>query len=267
MVQSAERGATVTTPIEVDAAMGEGGGQVLRSALSLSLLSGRASRLSRIRANQDRPGLRPQHLAAVRAAARVASAEVRGDRVGSEEIAFASGPVRPGDYFFDIGTAGSTSPVLRALLLPLALARKTSSVTIRGGTHVPWSPCFRYLDWQWRPPLAPIGVPFELTMTMAGFYPQGRGELQARIPGGSRPRPLSLPERGPLRTVRGLSAAANLPREIAVLVSINSDADDTLDFAGLTYGVGQARRGCLEAKDVLNTRRLRELLPLLRETM
>ena len=205
----------MTTPIEVDGAMGEGGGQVLRSALSLSLLTGQSFRLSRIRANRDRPGLRPQHLAAVQAAARVAGAEVRGDRVGSEEIAFAPGPVRPGDYFFDIGTAGATSLVLQTLLLPLALAPGTSSVTIRGGTHVPWSPCFHYLDWQWRPLLARIGVPFDLTMTMAGFYPQGGGELQAQIPGGARPRPLKLTERGPVRSIRGLSAVGNLPREIA----------------------------------------------------
>jgi len=205
----------MTTPIEVDGAMGEGGGQVLRSALSLSLLTGQPFRLSRIRANRNRPGLRPQHLAAARAAARVASAEVRGDRVGSEEIAFAPGPVRPGDYCFDIGTAGATSLVLQTLLLPLARAPGTSSVTIRGGTHVPWSPCFHYLDWQWRPLLARIGLPFDLTMTMAGFYPQGGGELQARIPGGARPRPLKRTKRGPVRSIRGLSAVGNLSREIA----------------------------------------------------
>jgi RNA 3'-terminal phosphate cyclase (ATP) len=205
----------MTTPIEVDGGMGEGGGQVLRSALSLSLLTGQPFRLSRIRANRDRPGLRPQHLAAVRAAARVAGAEVRGDRVGAKEIDFVPGPVRSGDYFFDIGTAGATSLVLQTLLLPLALAPGTSNITIRGGTHVPWSPCYHYLDWQWRPFLARIGVPFDLTMTMAGFYPQGGGELQAQIPGEARPTPLKLTERGPLRAVRGLSAVANLPREIA----------------------------------------------------
>ena len=205
----------MTTSIEIDGGSGEGGGQVLRSALSLSLLTGRPFRLSRIRANRDRPGLRPQHRAAVRAAARVSGAEVRGDRVGSEEIAFTPGPARPGEYFFDIGTAGATSLVLQTLLLPLALAAGRSSLTIRGGTHVPWSPCFHYLDWQWRPLLDHIGVPFGLTMTMAGFFPQGGGELQAWIPGSSRPRPLSLTERGPLRSVRGLSAVANLPREIA----------------------------------------------------
>jgi RNA 3'-terminal phosphate cyclase (ATP) len=203
------------TRIQIDGAMGEGGGQVLRSALSLSLLTGQPFRLSRIRANRDQSGLRPQHLAAVRAAARVAGAEVRDDRVGAEQIDFVPGPVRSGDYFFDIGTAWATSLVLQTLLLPLALAPGTSSVTIRGGTHVPWSPCFHYLDWQWRPFLARIGVPFDLTMVMAGFYPQGGGELQAQIPGCSRPMPMRLIERGPLRAVRGLSAVANLPREIA----------------------------------------------------
>jgi RNA 3'-terminal phosphate cyclase (ATP) len=205
----------MTTSIEIDGATGEGGGQVLRSALSLSLLTGQAFRLSRIRANRDRPGLRPQHLAAVRAAARVASAEVRGDRVGSEEIAFEPDSVRPSEYFFDIGTAGATALVLQTLLLPLALAAGGSRVTIRGGTHVPWSPCFHYLDWQWRSFLARIGIPFDLTMTMAGFYPQGGGELQAEIPGRARPTSLRLTERGPLLAVRGLSAVANLPREIA----------------------------------------------------
>jgi len=146
----------------------------------------------------------------------VSGTEVRSDRVGSEEIVFAPDAVQRGDYFFDIGTAGTTSLVLQTLLLPLALAPGTSNIiTIRGGTHVPWSPCFHYLDWHWRPFLARIGVSFDLTMTMAGFYPQGGGELQAQIPGCSHPMPVKLIERGPLRTVRGLSAVANLPREIA----------------------------------------------------
>jgi RNA 3'-terminal phosphate cyclase (ATP) len=202
-------------PIEIDGAMGEGGGQVLRSALGLSLLTGRPFRLTRIRANRDRPGLRPQHLAAVRAAARVSGARVRGDRVGSAEIALAPGPVRAGDYLFDIGTAGATSLVLQTLLLPLALAPGGSALTIRGGTHVPWSPCFHYLDRQWRHFLARMGVPFDLALTMAGFYPRGGGELRAWIPGGARPRPLRLTERGPLRGVGGLSAVADLPRQIA----------------------------------------------------
>lgn len=205
----------MNTPISVDGAMGEGGGQVLRSALSLSLLTGRPFRISRIRANRDRPGLRPQHLAAVQAAASISGAHVSGDRVGSAAIEFAPGPMRPGGYLFEIGTAGATSLVLQTILLPLALAPRGSTVTIRGGTHVPRSPCFHYLEWQWRPFLARLGVPFELALTMAGFYPQGRGELQASIPGGARAGPLQLIERGKVHAVRGLSAVANLPRGIA----------------------------------------------------
>ena len=107
----------MTDPIQLEGAMGEGGGQVLRTALSLSLLTGRPFVLSQVRARRDRPGLRPQHLTAVQAAAQVSRARVDGDRVGSQEIAFAPGPVRPGDYFFDVGTAGATSPVLQTLHL------------------------------------------------------------------------------------------------------------------------------------------------------
>jgi len=203
------------TPILLDGAMGEGGGQLLRSALSLALLTGLPFRLSRIRANRTRPGLRPQHLAAVQAAARISGAQISGDRIGSEAIEFVPGPVQPGDYFFDIGTAGATSLVLQTLLVPLAIVPDRSNIRVGGGTHVPWSPCFHYLDWQWRPFLARIGVPFDLTLTMAGFYPQGGGEVQARIAGAARPTPLQLTERGPLVAIRGVSAVANLPREIA----------------------------------------------------
>jgi RNA 3'-terminal phosphate cyclase (ATP) len=203
------------TPIEMDGAIGEGGGQVLRSALSLSLLTGQPFQLSRIRAHRDRPGLRPQHLTAVQAAAAISAARVTGDRIGSEAITFEPGPVRAGDYFFDIATAGAMSLVFQTLLLPLALAVGDSRLTLRGGTHVPASPCYHYLDWHWRPLLADLGVPFDLTLRLAGFYPRGGGEVQATIPGGSKPRALKLSERGALRQIRGLSAVANLPREIA----------------------------------------------------
>ncbi|MGE5155597.1 MAG: RNA 3'-terminal phosphate cyclase [Bdellovibrio bacteriovorus] len=202
-------------PILVDGALGEGGGQVLRSALSLSLLTGQPCHVARIRAGRERPGLRPQHLAAVQTAAQISGARVSGDRVGSREIHFEPGPVRPGEYLFDIGTAGATALVLQTILVPLALAPGPSQVSILGGTHVPRSPCFHYLDWQWRSLLQRIGIPFDLALTMAGFYPQGGGELRARIPGGARPGPLRLTERGALLGIRGLSAVANLPREIA----------------------------------------------------
>ncbi|WP_018233003.1 RNA 3'-terminal phosphate cyclase [Thioalkalivibrio thiocyanodenitrificans] len=201
--------------IHIDGTMGEGGGQVLRGSLTLALLSGRAVRLTRIRARRDRPGLGFQHRMAVHAAARISSARVEGDRVGSQDLEFVPGPVVPGDYHFDIGTAGNTSLVLQTVLLPLALARGPSTVGVTGGTHVPLSPCFHYLDWHWRVMLSRLGLSFDLGMITAGFYPQGGGEIHAAIPGGARIDALNLCHRGRLLEVHGLSAVANLPEEIA----------------------------------------------------
>jgi len=201
--------------IRIDGSIGEGGGQVLRSAVTLSLLTGQAFHMTHIRESRPRPGLFPQHLAAVQAAAQISGAAVSGDRIGSQELHFAPGALRPGQYHFDIGTAGATALVLQTVLLPLAVADAASTLSISGGTHVPWSPCFHYLDWHWRPLLARIGIAFRLELAMAGFYPQGGGELRAAIPGGARPLDVELLERGGLKRLRGLSAVANLPLEIA----------------------------------------------------
>lgn len=199
----------------LDGSMGEGGGQVLRSALSLSLLTGKAFTMSHIRARRSKPGLRPQHLAAVQAAAQICGARVEGDRQGSEHIVFSPGPVRAGDYHFDIGTAGATALVLQTLLVPLALAHGPSRLTISGGTHVPLSPCYHYLAWHWVPLLARLGIHVELSLKLAGFLPQGGGEIEAKIPGNAHVKEMNLSRRGNLLRVRGLSAIANLPWHIA----------------------------------------------------
>jgi RNA 3'-terminal phosphate cyclase (ATP) len=201
--------------IEIDGTMGEGGGQVLRSALTLSLVTGQPVRLHRIRARRARLGLRFQHLMAVQAAVRVSGGRVAGDRVGSQELQFEPGAVTRGDYHFDIGTAGATALVLQTVLLPLALASGPSRIAVTGGTHVPFSPCFHYLDWHWRVLMARMGLDFALEMPRAGFFPPGGGELRATIPGAAKVAGLYLPERGRLLGVRGLSAVANLPTEIA----------------------------------------------------
>ncbi len=201
--------------IVIDGSLGEGGGQVLRSALSLSLLTGQAFTMANIRVARPRPGLCAQHLSAVQAAAQISRAVVEGDRKGSMQISFSPGPIVPGDYHFDIGTAGSTSLVFQTLLLPLALASGASHLSITGGTHVPWSPCFHYLDWHWGRLLSRMGVRFDLTLARAGFYPKGGGEIQARIPGNAPIQGIDLAERGKLLRVRGLSGVANLPLDIA----------------------------------------------------
>jgi RNA 3'-terminal phosphate cyclase (ATP) len=201
--------------IVIDGTIGEGGGQILRSALSLSLLTGQPFTLNHIRAGRSKPGLRPQHLAAVQAAAQISHATVEGDRQGSGNIVFIPGHIKPGDYHFDIGTAGATSLVLQTLLPPLAISSAMSQVTITGGTHVPWSPCFHYVAWHWAYYLSRMGMRCDLTLTKAGFYPEGGGEVQASIPGNARIEGIHVENRGKLLRVRGLSGIANLPMAIA----------------------------------------------------
>ena len=201
--------------IRIDGSRGEGGGQVLRSSLTLSMLTGQPVRIDNIRARRNKPGLRPQHLAAVQAATVVSGAEVTGAAPGSNSLYFRPGRVQSSHYRFDIGTAGSTSLVLQTIFMPLALADEKSSVTITGGTHVPWSPCFHYLDRQWLPMLRRIGFEAHLTLEQAGFYPRGGGCIRAEIEAAGSLRPLDLVNRGSLQRVSGISAIANLPEHIA----------------------------------------------------
>jgi RNA 3'-terminal phosphate cyclase (ATP) len=201
--------------ITIDGARGEGGGQILRSALTLSLLTRKPFRLTDIRARRSKPGLRPQHLQAVQAAARLGKAKVTGATLASSSLQFEPGEVRSGHYLFDIGTAGATSLVLQTLYLPLAFTDAPSVVTIKGGTHVPMSPCFHYLDLHWRRFLQAAGLDLSLTMERAGFYPPGGGIIQAMIHPTLGIKPLRLTERGQLRRLWGLSAVANLAVQIA----------------------------------------------------
>ena len=135
--------------IEIDGSIGEGGGQVLRSCLALSLLTGQELKIFNIRARRSQPGLRAQHLQSVEAAAKIGKADVTGASLGSTSLAFRPRSIHSGRYQFMIGTAGATTLVLQTILLPLSLAKSASSVVISGGTHVPMSPCFHYIDQQW----------------------------------------------------------------------------------------------------------------------
>ncbi len=206
---------TARETLRIDGATGEGGGQVLRTALSLSLITGTPVDIYNIRARRSKPGLRPQHLRAVEAAAEVGRARLEGNRIGSVELRFQPTQVVPGRYQFDIGTAGATSLVLQTVYLPLALLAAPSSVRITGGTHVPLSPCFHYLDLSWRWHLLRAGLVLGLTMERAGFYPPGGGIIHAVIEPAAGVRPLRLEQRGALLRVRGLSAGARLPAHVA----------------------------------------------------
>jgi RNA 3'-terminal phosphate cyclase (ATP) len=208
--------------IVIDGSFGEGGGQVLRTSLTLAMLTGRAVQIERIRAGRSKPGLSAQHLTAVRAAAAICDATITGDEMGSQWLEFRpGGPPRAGDYTFDVaqvrrgGSAGAVSLVLQTVLLPLAVASGPSRVVLRGGTHVPWSPPFFYLSEVYLPTLARLGLQVTLELRRWGFYPAGGGEVVAQMEGGAEGvRPVSLTERGPLRRVWGVAVVSNLPAHI-----------------------------------------------------
>lgn len=202
--------------VELDGREGEGGGQILRSALSLSLITGQPFRLSHVRARRDPKGLRPQHLACVRGAETISSGTAEGATVGSSEVIFHPGEVKPGEYLFEVGTAGSTPLLFQCLYFPLALCGSESNLTLRGGTHVKASPTFHYVKEVWLPAMQAYGLSADMKLWSAGFYPEGSGEFRVNIPvKGQPPALVDLPSRGTLVDVELRSFVAGLPFEIA----------------------------------------------------
>jgi RNA 3'-terminal phosphate cyclase (ATP) len=202
-------------PVQLDGSEGEGGGQILRSALSLSLITGRPFQITRLRERREPPGLRPQHLACVRGAEALSSSTSEGAALGASELSFTPGPVRAGDYLLEVGTAGSTPLLLQCLFFPLALAGG-GRLTLRGGTHLPHSPSYHYLANVWLPVMHAYGLRASLSLTHAGFYPEGGGELQAEIsPRAEPPLLVDLPARGMLQDITLSTFVGGLPFSIA----------------------------------------------------
>lgn len=204
--------------IVIDGSQGEGGGQILRTSVGLAAALGKAVRVTGIRAGRQKPGLRPQHLSAVRAAAAVADADLSGAEIGSTDVTFRPGPVRVGRYRFDIGTAGSSALVLQTIIPAMMLADGESDVTVTGGTHNPLAPCFEYLRDVFGLLASAANLQIYLEMVRAGFYPRGGGEIHMQVRGIGSPdnvEPLRLGSRGELRYIEGLSAASHsLPGHI-----------------------------------------------------
>jgi len=193
------------------------------------------------------PGLRPQHLTAVRAAAATCGAALEGDEIGSQTLHFTPGhPPRAGEYAFDVadaargGSAGSTGLILQTVVLPLALADGPSIVSLRGGTHVPWAPSIFYLENVYGPALAQMGVRLHTELRQWGFYPAGGGEVRFEIDCSERRlRPLILEDRGPLERVFGTAVAMNLPAHIPQRMS--GRAARVMDEAGVKAHVNPLR--------------------------
>lgn len=197
--------------------MGEGGGQVLRTSLALSLLTSTPLRMRNIRAGRAKPGLMRQHLLAVQAAASISEAELSGAELGSRELTFRPSKIRGGQHRFATSGAGSTSLVLQTILLPLVLsAEEPSQLTFEGGTHNPMAPPFDFVERALLPLLARLGIRLEVELNRHGFYPAGGGAWSASVFPAKRLEHLELLQRGEIRACSATALLANLPMNIAV---------------------------------------------------
>jgi RNA 3'-terminal phosphate cyclase (ATP) len=203
----------------IDGSHGEGGGQVLRTSLSMAAVLRRDVEIINIRANRKKPGLMPQHLCACRAVAAVTGGRLEGDRLGSARLRFSPLSPRHGRYRFDVSeakpSAGSTGMIFQTLLPPLALAGASTRLKLLGGTHTPWSPPVHYLQEVFLPALILMGLRTQLSLRRWGWYPRGGGIVEAQIEPAGELRAVDLTRRGSLLEVWGLSAVARLPRSIA----------------------------------------------------
>ncbi|HEY9708718.1 MAG TPA: RNA 3'-terminal phosphate cyclase, partial [Oculatellaceae cyanobacterium] len=236
--------------LHIDGSYGEGGGQILRSCLSLAAITGQPIRIDRIRAGRSKPGLAIQHLTAVRAAT-ICQAQLHGDSLRSMRLEFIPRcPTQSGEYTFDVtettgaGSAGAVSLILQTILLPLALATGNSVVTLRGGTHLPWSPPIPYIEQVYLPIVRQMGVQAEVQVNAWGWYPRGGGEVELRITGlgGGVASPLGglqLLERGALQQVQGLAVVTELPSHIPQRMA--SRAENLLQQANLKAQVQPVR--------------------------
>jgi RNA 3'-terminal phosphate cyclase (ATP) len=202
--------------IEIDGSTGEGGGQILRTALSLSMCTGMPLKMAHIRAKRPKPGLMRQHLACVQAAQAVSGAHVQGAELGSQALVFEPGRVRAGKYQFAIGTAGSCTLVLQTVLPALMLAEGPSRLLLSGGTHNPMAPPYHFIERSFKPLLERMGVGIDLSLRRHGFYPAGGGEIEVTIvPPSSALLPFDLLDRGPQRESYAESLIPGLPGRVA----------------------------------------------------
>jgi RNA 3'-terminal phosphate cyclase (ATP) len=234
---------TALAMIEIDGSYGEGGGQILRTALSLSCLYQKPFRIFNIRKGRRKPGLMPQHVTSVKAAQQISSADVRGNHPGSTELVFSPGGVKAGNFVFDIGSAGSTMLVLQTLAPPLIFAKKMSSITLKGGTHVPFSPSYHYVAEVFVPLLGRIGPEIRLSIESYGFYPKGGGKITAELIPIKRLGPLRVSERGRISSLKGFSGVGNLPHSVA---------ERQRNALMERLYSGEVKPGCTTAVEVMN---------------
>ena len=199
----------------IDGSYGEGGGQILRTALSLALVTGKPFRIEKIRANRSKSGLMRQHLTAVNAAAEIGNATVSGNRIGSQTVTFAPQTIQTGRFHYSIGSAGSCTLVLQTILPALMLANGPSQMTLEGGTHNPFAPPFDFLVKVFLPLIGHMGPQVDATLERPGFFPAGGGRFTVRVTPVPSLKPLQLTERGTVQKVMAQAMVSNLPVRIA----------------------------------------------------
>ena len=230
--------------IQIDGSQGEGGGQILRTALALSMITGQAFELINIRAGRKKPGLMRQHLVCVQASQHISQAYVEGAELHSQRLFFAPQHVQSGKYQFQIGSAGSTTLVLQTLLPALLLQNEASELTISGGTHNPLAPTADFIEQCFLPVLEKLGIAIEFKLNKAGFFPIGAGEIQIKIQPWQHRNKLNLLDRGTLQTTKAFAAVLNLSEEAQIaqreLATLNKrlklDTQQQFHLNGISQG-------------------------------
>ncbi len=240
-----------TIMITIDGSQGEGGGQILRTSLALSLVTGQPFRLENIRAGRQKPGLLRQHLTGVEAATTIGNANVTGAALGSRTLEFHPGTVMPGNHRFAVGTAGSATLVLQTILPPLLAAKGISTLTLEGGTHNPFAPPFDFLARCFVPLIQRMGPRIELELRRPGFFPAGGGKFHARIEPVKQLKRFDLLERGPVRQQCARAIISKIPprvadRELAVVREQLGWREDECHLESVANPVGPGNALLLE---------------------
>lgn len=226
--------------IEIDGSFGEGGGQILRTSVSLATIFGEPLRIYNIRAKRSNPGLRPQHLTAVTALAKICNARLENARIGSREILFNPGAVKGGLYEFDVGTAGSITLVLQTLIPPLLVADRESKIRIKGGTDVKWAPQISYFTEVFLEMLKRMGLSVSAQIISRGYYPEGGGEVILEIEP-SKPSGLSLLEKRGKPDFGGIAHSQNMPDHLTDRMTETAAKYLSIDISKIRKDVRRGR--------------------------
>lgn len=215
--------------IEIDGSHGEGGGQILRTSIALSAVTGEEVRVRNIRANRPNPGLAPSHVTSIDAVARLCDGEVDNLYAGSKDIVFKPGQLTGGRFEFDVGTAGSISLVLQSCLVPAALSKARVTMHVTGGTDVRWSPPIDFMRLVHLPLLNLFGPSCDLEVMSRGFYPEGGGEVEMDVSPVGELAAVDLQSRGNVLRIEGMAFAQNLPEHVVTRTK-HSALKELIDF-------------------------------------